>query len=264
MNILFYLESLIIQDNPYLYCGWLPLWSQIIKTLEKSDGKYIHYKIITSQAVHSVISQFNLPDYVDIIPIPFEEVVEKFNFSSMDASLGWYQGTYSSEQIEHTARLFAHKLDGWVPDVIITSSQVPFLKKNYPKAMVLHFEGGMTSRPPFPPSWYLDPVGLYKFSFLAENSAEIQREPLTPSSRELLKKYRNFFVSLIDSKGIFSRFAESYKHKFSNVVLLPLQTDGFWFQGNCDFSSEFQLVHKLLSTTDPNIGIMVTPHPSNS
>lgn len=263
MNILFYLEPLIIQDNPYLYCGWLPLWSQLIKTLDKSGGKNIQYKLITSQAVHSVISQFNMPDFVDIIPIPLEAVVEKFNFSSMDASLAWYQATYSDEQIEHTARLFARELDGWVPDVIITSSQVPFLKKNYPKATVLYFEGGMTSRPPFPPSWYLDPVGLYKFSFLAENSAEINKEPLNPSARDLLKKYRNFFVSVIDSKDIFSQFAESYRYKFSHVILLPLQTEGFWFHGNCDYSSEFQLVHKLLSTIDPNIGVVVTPHPSN-
>ena len=263
MNYLFYLEPLIIQDNPYLYCGWLPIWSQLIRTLNRNDGCDIQYKLITSQAVYSVISQFNIPDDVQVIPIHLEGVVEKFNFSSMEASLAWYHGTYSNEQMDHTARLFARELKGWVPDVIITSSHVPFLKKNYPNATVLHFEGGMTSRPPFPPSWYLDPVGLYKYCFLAKNSVEIIKEPVNPSARELLKKYQNFFVSLIASKGMFSQFAESFKDKFSHIILLPLQTDGFWFQGNCDFSSEFQFVHKLLSTIDPNIGVVVTPHPSN-
>ena len=263
MNILFYLEPLIIQNSPYLFCGWLPLWSKLIKTLEKSSTNNIQFKMITSQAIHSIISQFNMPGNLDVIPIPLEEVVEKFNYSSMNACIAWYKGVYSAQQLEYTAKLFAYKLNGWVPDVIITSSQVPFLKENFPKAIFLQFEAGMTSRPPFSPSWYLDPVGLFRFSFLVKYSDVINKEFITPPARSLLDKYRNFFVSMIDSKAIFRRFAESFANKFSHVILVPLQTEGVGFLGNCDFSSEFQFVHKLLSKIDPKIGVVITPHPSN-
>ena len=89
--------------------------------------------MIASQAIHSIISQLDIPGNLDVIPIPLEEVVEKFNYSSMNACIAWYKEFTSAQQLDYTAKLFAYKLNGWVSDVIITSSQVPFLKDNFPK-----------------------------------------------------------------------------------------------------------------------------------
>jgi len=261
MNILFYLEPLIIQNNPYLYGAWIPLWIRLVKSLNKTGE--MHFKMITGNALSSIIHDLEYPNNLEVIPVPFEEVVEKFNFSSMEASLAWYHSTYTQEQLDYTTQLFKNKLAGWVPDLIISSSHVPFLKNIYPQVLVTYFEGGMTSRPPFSSSWYLDPIGLYRYSFLAKFSKEINDLHITKEEQELLERYRKFFVSLINSKHILMDFAQKFRKKFRYIILLPLQPQGFWFQGNCDFPIEIEFVHKILSSIDTDIGVVVTPHPSN-
>ena len=119
----------------------------------------------------------------------------------------------------------------------------------------------MTSRPPFPLSFYLDPMGLYKKSILAKKCKEINSEPIDKSGKMFLEKYRDFFLPLISSKDPFSQFKESYKGKFDYLILLPLQTEGFWLNGNCNLHSQFQLVQKLLSNIPASIGVLVTTHP---
>ncbi len=264
MNFLFYLEPLIIQDNPNLYSGWLPLWSQIINTLENADKGKNQYKMIIGQSLESAISQFNFLESIEIIPIPLESIVEQFNYSCMDASLAWFDSKYTNDQLENTSSFYSKMIGEWEPDVIISSSHIPFIKKLFPTTQIFYFEGGMTTRPPFPPSWYLDPEGLYKYSLLAKYSDEINQLKIDQAQKDSLNRYRNAFVNLINSKGVFSEFNNLFRNKFSQIILLPLQTDGFWFQGNCSFDTMFQLVHKLMSSIDPNIGVVVTPHPSNT
>ena len=263
LNILLYLEPLITQDRPTLYVDWLPLWAQMVGAIDKNPGLIFSIKLITSQSVADFTSHFKIPKKVDIISIPPEKLVTQFDYSSMNASLAWYKDTYTNEQLEYTSQLFADILQGWKPDIIISSSHVPFLKHCFPDAAVLHFEVGMTSRPPFPLSFYLDPMGLYRNSILAKKCDEINSEPLDKSGKMFLEKYRNFFLPLISSKNPFSKFIESYKGKFDYLIMLPLQTEGFWFNGNCNVHSQFQFVHKLLSKIPANIGILVTTHPGN-
>ena len=209
----------------------------------------------------TVLDKYDFPNYVETIPVASEDLVKEFNFSFYWASQAWFRGTYSDKQKAYTTELFRQKMGDWRPDIIISSSQVPFLVDLYSEAAVLYFEVGMTSRPPFSLSFYLDPAGLYKYGFPATRYDDIQGQPLEPQDKTFIENYRNFFLPLIKSKNPLTGFIDSYQGKFDSVILVPLQIEGFWFNGNCEFESQIHLLHKLLESTPSRIGVLAVPHP---
>ncbi len=261
-NVLFYIEPMMTFHRPLFHLPWWNFAYRKMKSLENDPFHHYSFRVITSKAIREHIPDFDIPSDLQIIEIENEELLRPFQGDYLKASLAWYNNKFTKQQISYTSNLIQHKLQKWQPDIIISYSPAPFLQQAYPKTLVLYSEYGMTSRPPFPESFYFDPLGYYKYSYLRHYADRIQSTQFSERDFQALEKYRNFFVSLIDQRNPFKPLIHNLLAKFNHLILVPLQASQHCsFDGNCGFPSQFHMIEHVLNNTPENIGVIFTTHP---
>lgn len=264
MNILCYVEPLIEMGRPYWKAGWATSFSSmIIESLKRSSAGEEHKFCV---AVNEPVSE-ELVFGDEILRVVFtqSELLQPFNWSSLDASLSWYQKDYTEEQLHYYIGMMQRKFSEFLPDVIITFSPAPFFTKAFPSALLLHMELSIFSRPPYPSTWYFDPVGMLASSFIRSFEQEISGYSLNPEERRMVFDFKSECKSLIREKSPFKNILQEEKQKFRYLVLLPLQFSGFYgFDGNSRFKSQYEYITFVLEKTPQSIGVIVTTHPDYS
>ncbi len=261
MNILFYIEPWIEKARPEWKDVWieavlLPLYQAVqafpeqrcyfllgdaqrvtAERLLQRDGTQA--AIITQQELRSIF-----PDY-------------------LTASLAWQHGTAPPEAQRAMQELLAGKLQGFVPDIIISFMMpVPFLRAMFPSALVLHQEVGGFSRAPYPPAWHLDPCGMFAESFVSRFAPQITAEPPTAEQQEFLAGFRQTFCDeLLLAKNPFTRSMLVGDKLFKYLLLLPLQiSDYIAFESCCGYTSQWDMLTQVLDNVRQDIGVVVTEH----
>ncbi|WP_152019922.1 hypothetical protein [Aliarcobacter butzleri] len=258
MKILFYVEPLIEQDKPYWKDGWVGVFcNNIIKTLEQSENNY-EFLIMTNEAIAQKVN-IETP----IIQLTQKELLAPFETTNyMDATKAWHCETYTSEQLENYKNLMSEKLNGFIPDIIITFSPVPFFREMLPNTLILHHEYSIFSRLPYPESWFLDPVGMHSNLFLNKFEDEIKSTQLTDKQTGLLNGFKELCQNILASKSPFKKIFDEKRKQFDYLVLLPLQFSRYYsFDDIVPFKSQYEYCVYVLDKVPSNIGVVVNTHP---
>jgi hypothetical protein len=261
MNILFYIEPMLEMGRPYWKEAWWHLSYLLIETLEKDPFHLYNFRVITNDGIKSRIKQEHLHQY-NIIAIPQDKLLAKFNLDYWRASIAWYTGDFTQDQLRYSTDLIRETLGTFIPDIVITYTPVPFVREAFPNAVILHAESGIITRPPFPVTYQLDPAGMQKDSGLIKYQTTIRDFQISTTEKALVESFRSYFCELIKAKSPFKDFIGQNKDRFDYLVITPLQFSGnFVFDGNCNFSSQFHFAQYVLSQIPKNVGVIFTTHP---
>jgi GT2 family glycosyltransferase/2-polyprenyl-3-methyl-5-hydroxy-6-metoxy-1,4-benzoquinol methylase len=262
VNILFYIEPMMTFNRPLLHLPWWNFAYGKMVSLEKDPNHRYSFRVITSEAIqHRIIGQENLSD-CKVIGVDSFSWLKHFDGDYLKASLAWYHQTDTATQRSYAAEFIIEALGNWKPDLVISYSPAPFIQTAYPDTLILYSEYGMTSRPPFPESFYFDPEGYYQYSYLCKHADMIKAKTYEDNDIQGLDTYRTFFINLIESKNPFKDLIKDFRTRYENLLLVPLQASQcYWFNGNCHYSSQFQMVEIILNQVPETIGIIFCPHP---
>ena len=258
MKILFYVEPLIEQDKPYWKDGWVSVFcSNIIATLKKNDTVY-DFRIMTNEAISQKVS-IDTP----IIQVTQKELLSPFKTTNyLDVTTAWHLETYANEHLEDYRKLMLEKLDGFIPDIIITFSPVPFFKNMFKDTLILHHEYSVFSRLPYPQSWFLDPIGMHNNLFLNKFENEIKSIVLSENQTKLVNDFKLLCQNILSSKSPFKAIFEEKRKQFDYLVLLPLQFSRYFsFDDIVPFKSQYEYCVYILDNVPSNIGVVVNTHP---
>jgi hypothetical protein len=258
MKILFYVEPLIEKDNPYWKEGWVSIFcSKIINTLKRSNNIY-DFLIITNEAI---AQKANID--TSIVQLTQKELLSPFETTNyLDITSSWHLETYSSKQLEDYKILMLEKLNGFIPEIIITFSPVPFFRDMFKDTLILHHEYSIFSRLPYPQSWFLDPIGMHSNLFLDEFQNEIKAIKLSDNQKKLIDNFKQSCQNVLFSKSPLKSIFEEKRNQFDYLVLLPLQFSRYYsFDDLVPFKSQYEYCVYVLDNVPSNIGIVLNTHP---
>ena len=165
----------------------------------------------------------------------------------------------SAEEARRYAGFIRRKLGAWEPDVIVTFPvHNDYLKRIYPRALVLNNENGMLSRKPFPRCLRYEPMG-YVRSFTNAYAREIGAFPVPDRMAGRVEEFRRAVQASVDRINVMQRnFMSEQKRRFRHLVLLPV----IW--GNeyeeCEYDDDFSFFNGVLSSLPRDVGVVVTRH----
>lgn len=257
MNILFYVEPLIEKCDPFWKSSWLTYCcANIIRTLDKSGGSF-SYVIAVNEPLSSVELDLDVPR----VTFTQEDLLAPFQGGYLEASIAWYQQSFSAEQLRYYVTLMKRKLGSFIPDIIITFSPAPFFREAYPDALLLHHEYSIFSRSPYPESWFLDPCGMSEHSYL-NRFAKQSVQQLHPAELALVKRFRMKCLEIAERVTPFKEIIYKEKRRFRQLVLLPLQDSSYYsFDGIVPFPSQYDYLVHVLEHVPEDVGVLVTMHP---
>ena len=156
---------------------------------------------------------------------------------------------------------YEHRLtpvfDAFVPDVIVTWAPAPHLRRMFPAALILHKETSLMSRAPFPLTYYLDPCGFGRFSFVGREKALVTDEAdvkAFAALSELVSQAFDLTDNVSDLTPVFDNF--------DAVLLVAGHTNQvFFFDGACDYRSQAHLILDVLARAPARWAVVATEHP---
>ena len=157
------------------------------------------------------------------------------------------------------SKLFA----GWEPDVIFCwEFPTNLFRQLFPKALVLDIMPGAYMRPPYPKTISIDPLGLYKNSFLQSYSADTDYSDLDDLSDfyKIRDMYSNYFNNDIDVKNVILDLVDPDR-RFDKYWLVPLQVSGYFgFYANTKYRDQFEFLTDVLAKAPKNVGVIFTQY----
>ena len=98
---------------------------------------------------------------------------------------------------------------------------------------------GLFQRAPYPATFFLDPLGYYGQSLLKQRIGELKDRQATPEQLAGLDRLRQHFCGEITQKAPFEALIAPYRKRFSKLLLLPLQYNGYFtFDSICRYRSQ--------------------------
>lgn len=259
MNILFYVEPLIEREQPYWKESWVNHQCfNMMSTLTHSKSAY-SFALITNEAIAQTINKNN--EFL-LATITQEELLAPFGTDYLVASRCWHTNTYTQEQLLHYKNLMQGKLIGFIPDIIISFSPVPFLRDLFASALILHHEYSLFSRLPYPESWFFDPVGVVDYSFFNHFYKELNEHRLSIHQKQRLHDLKNLCKKTLCEKSPFEALFIKLREQFDTLVLLPLQFSGYYlFDDLVSFKTQYEYCVYVLDNTPTSVGVVVNMHP---
>lgn len=262
VNILFYIEPMMTFNRPLFHLPWWNFAYRKMMSLDNDPHHRYSFRVITSEAIRDHIKGQDMLSDCEVVGLDPFALMKYFEGDYLKASLAWYHQTDTPTHRSYAAAIIKKALDNWKPDLVISYSPAPFIHSAYPDALILYSEYGMTSRPPFPESFYFDPYGYYQHGYLCKHMDMIKATTYEDKDFQALETYRTYFISLIESKNPFKGLINKIRTKYEKLILVPLQASQcYWFDGNCHYSSQFQMVEMILNQVPETIGVIFCPHP---
>ena len=159
--------------------------------------------------------------------------------------------------VDRLSRVAAKALGGFVPDIIITWTPAPFLRKLFPEALILHRESGVFARPPYPEAFPLDPCGHYARSWPARFRAASASAAALDETRRL----REFFAGVFKEVELIPERPELLK-SFKRSILVAGQVSHFYsYDANCAYRSQMHMLEDVLKHAPPDCAVIYVQHP---
>ncbi|WP_146001356.1 HAD family hydrolase [Chimaeribacter arupi] len=258
MNVLFYLEPAIEFGNPlFRYATLRNSFLPQIKSLQ--------------QAGMNVVTLMGLPVASQCLEdrharnINTLAVIDPFEWMKGESYLTRAQRHHDEEyhegEVERLGELLTQSLpDAFTPDVIIVwESPANFLNTLYPQAKILYQMPGFFSRPPFGQLVSLD-IGLLKYAAAKTYEGNVVSNEEMDALHTLRLTENQFLQAVSPVKEI---VADIY-HRFSKVVLLPLQIDNYFMINSVigNHKSQFDILVDILTRLPDDHALLVTNYKS--
>lgn len=170
------------------------------------------------------------------------------------------------DKLEIYKNYFTELFSGWEPDVIFCwEFPTTLFRKLFPKALILDIMPGAYMRPPYPKTISIDPVGLYKNSFLQSYSSDVNYSDLDDLSDfyKIRDMYANYFNNDIDVKNVILDLVDPDR-KFQEYWLVPLQVSSYFgFYANSKYRDQFEFLTDVMAKAPKNVGVIFTQYIGN-
>ena len=229
MNILFFVEPLIQMDNPNIQSYWLFHHIKIMLESIKKNNKENKCYFVSNNSLTKILKEIDYKNEIEKIYTFSQKELKIFSSSSIETIKKWYNNEYSIKEMEEYKKIFINKFKENSFDVIVTFSPVPYLKEIFNEALVLNYEFGIFSRPPFPITFFLDPIGPGGDCYLRIFSEKILKN--VKISKEEEESF-NYFLEKqkmsVLQENPFSKKIREIRKKYDKIILLPLQFNNFY------------------------------------
>lgn len=274
MRVLFFIEPLIMHNRPFHYWAWLDYSAKMYRALSASQPSY-DFRFLTNDALTLRATApyepepkmlprrgQGLPANI-VLGMQQEVIREIFNASNVAILEGFHREEWPADQINRYGELIRARLDGFIPDIIITRTPVPFLSVAYPDAMVLGTECGPFSRSPYPLTTFLDPTGLWARSVPGACSAELLQRSATEAEKQFLGQIRDHYLPFFRATSPFHELESRLRKRHRRLALLPLQFSGeSGFELNSPFRNQGEFLFHVLERLPEGLGLLVVEHPT--
>ena len=261
MNILYYFEPFIELSRPHLrYHNLRYQLGPQIRALKNSNSD-IKVKIALGEGtLHKCVTDHYDMEGCQHIVLQRNEIKEFYpNYIATANSL--YNGDKKSS--EAYSKYLAEKLDGFIPDVIISFlAPLPDFDAVWPNVVTLYAEFGIFSRAPYPRTFYFDPEGMFYNSSIRSHASELMSADASDDDLKLLTDFRSQYVfpfykrhPILNNELV--KAAANYEYK----LLLPLQFSAYFGFDCCStYVNQFEFLIDVMDSIPKNIGVFVTEH----
>ncbi len=169
----------------------------------------------------------------------------------------------NEEEDKVLEQLFKIKLKGYKPDIILSFYGAPeiFMRKIFPNTLCFWLDNGLFSRPPFPHTIYLEPIGKRYNSlngFMSKYKENFKNIRIEEDEKSILRDFKHELRTVITQHSPINEKILHYKNKFSKLLLLPLSCCV-----ETEFSTDIDLLNAVLEKTPADVGIILTQHDSS-
>lgn len=263
MEILVYSDLFVEVKKPLLRASWLDYFLKVVvrnlANTYRAERANVRVKCIgNSQLVtHLKSKQFEDVEFHCISDSQLHEI-----FKDHEESLSLYKS--KDERGLALAKLIQTQLGSdYSPDLILSLTSSDWLRNVY-EAPNIFYEAGLFSRTPFPALTQWDPSeDHWKSGFVWKYGrylSSLDDVGLDEARKGVLTRLRDHYKTFIAKRGV-SRTSFDPDNRFDSVVLLPLQySKCIAFDSCCEYTSQLDFLHDVLSKIDPKIGVIVTTH----
>ena len=262
MNILYYLEPQVEMNDALFRYGTLK--SLLIPEtlgLKKVCPDWTITVVINQKLKNKLDLDGVDYQHVNLVTLETKALEQHFGEDAHRNSLDLYRGQLSADRFASIQSFLTSSI-ACAPDIVMTyESMNGVLRSLFPDALHLNQMFGGFSRAPFPSFCCLDVCGLFEHSFLAQHHDDITIQDLNDDEKEVLRQWRRQMLHALSSYFPFKKDIERYKSKFSSLVLLATQVDGYFAFNACtDFVSTYDLIESVMMNTPKEVGVIVTEH----
>jgi Capsule polysaccharide biosynthesis protein len=270
VKALFFVEPLLLHNRPYHY--WVPLGSAAdMAHALRSVGWQV--RIVCNEALaeravaergvgpHDSKLGHGMPGE-EIVVLEQEPIRRHFGLpnSRIIETLHRDDG---GPAVAAYAQLLRDALGDFVPDVIFSVTPGAQLRAAFPDALFFSSAPAAYSRPPFPLTDFLDPVGLWDRSMPVRHAAALLAREPAPDERALLDAFRRRFGAYFHAVSPFGPLIADLRARHRAVGLLPLQFAGEpGFDCNAPFRSQGEYLFHVLENLPPDVALVVIEHPT--
>ncbi|WP_199608808.1 HAD family hydrolase [Flocculibacter collagenilyticus] len=260
MKILYYLESLVEQQNPFFRAGAL---KNTINRQAQNLLKFGHeITVFTSKHVYEeCINQGVEFSGLNIIKVDLPEILSVYRNAEHSAKINYE--CHDKQKLNDLASFYENKLNGFVPELIISwESPNNVIKNLFSDVPCLHMMPGFFSRVPLPELTLLDPCGFFKDSAMSIFKDDIQNYQATAKELKLVKGIREtYFEGYLSSYTPFTRQSLDPENKFRKLLLLPLQVSGYFsFDFHTAHRNQMDFLISVLAQVPDDVGVVVTQY----
>ena len=260
MNILYFLEPLLEQQNPAFRVGALK--NTILRQANQLMKSGHHVTVLTSNYNYNQCLSLGVNfDKVRVITIDLNTALSYFKNAHESAYVNYKAEDF--ESVQGYSKFYKDALGDYEPDVIISwESPNNILKAMFPNAASVHMMPGMFSRVPFPELTFVDPCGFFNQSSLKTLKTQIENYKANEEELLLVERIKStFFDGYLTQYSPFKRQTLDPEGKFRKLVLLPLQVSGYFaFDFHSRHTNQMDLLISVLNKIPSDVGLVVTQY----
>lgn len=275
MNILFWIEPLIMHNRPFHYWAWLDFASRMERAFRESGRGDAAFRFAMNEALplRATAPYERTPrsrprrgqgiEPGSIVAFAQEEIRGIFDGPSRGILEALHRGACPGATLDRYADLVRRKLDGFEPDVVIAWTPVSFLRRAFPNALVFGIECGPFSRPPYPSTLFFDPLGIWEDSIPSVLAGALRERRPEPAEADLLERMRAHYRPWFRDASPFHGLEERMRKLNRALLLLPLQFAGeSGFDLNAPFGNQGEYLFHVLERLPEGVGLIVVEHPT--
>ncbi|HEY3495197.1 MAG TPA: hypothetical protein VGK73_10945 [Polyangiaceae bacterium] len=267
MNVLFFVEPLVLHNRPFHYWAWLGIYADMARALEAA-GCETRVVVNEPLAVRATAPLGSGQHYAQkghglspsrVVALEQTPIRKLFQRPNVDILKSLHARDEPAAERAY-AELLREKLPGFVPDVMLALTPAPQLSAAFPEALRFSTETAAYSRAPFPMSIFFDPAGMWDQSLLCRPKSEFAPRD---DERRLLARFRERFTAFFRATTPFRALEAELRQKYSRIACLPLQFGGeAGFDLNGAFRNQGEYLWHVLEQLPRDIALLVVEHPT--
>lgn len=253
LRVLFVLAPYSDLDQPGIMIGWLSWFARMDQALSSANPRYAGQLLAYDASLIGAGDKFSGRRIaLDQNALRLNSAISGIPSQELDRL------PETAPLLEQLALHAKTWLNGFVPDVIIHMSDDTWLRRAFPNAATLNVEVGWLFRPPFVPSWQLDPIGRGKGRILRDHASKlIGSISLGPEEHAFLERIKSAAKERLSRSSNAQHFVSSLRDNHKKVLLLPL-AERFALDGRTPL---FASVEPLLHSIEKSVAVILTQHP---